>query len=69
MLSSSRGASREEDARRRGKAKKPDPKAPPLSDYRYADRLGYQFNGAGYIVGKETELWVVDATDGAARDA
>ena len=67
VLSSSRGATRDEDARKRGKAKKPDPKAPPTSDYRYADRLGYQFNGAGYIVGKETELWVVDATDGAAR--
>ena len=50
-------------ARRR----KPDPAAPPPSDYRFADRLGYQNNGAGFIVGKEAELWVVDAADGTAR--
>ncbi len=67
VLSSSRGATREEDARKRGKTRKPDPKAPPTSDYRYADRLVYQYNGAGYVVGKEAELWVVDATDGSAR--
>ncbi|HEX7474155.1 MAG TPA: prolyl oligopeptidase family serine peptidase, partial [Candidatus Limnocylindrales bacterium] len=67
VLSSSRGATRAEDARRRGTGRKPDPKLPPLSDYRYADRLGYQYNGAGYIVGKELELWVVEAGDGTAR--
>lgn len=67
VLSSSRGATRDEDRRKRGKGRKPDPKDPPRSDYRFADRLSYQFNGAGYIVGKETELWVVDADDGTAR--
>ena len=67
VLSASRGATREEDARRRGTGRKPDPKGPPPSDYRYADKLGYQFNGAGYIVGREPELWVVDVADGAAR--
>jgi dipeptidyl aminopeptidase/acylaminoacyl peptidase len=67
VLSASRGATREEDARKRGKSAKPDPKAPPPSDYRFADRLGYLANGAGYVVGKESELWVVDAADGTAR--
>ncbi len=67
VLSSSRGATRDEDRRKRGKSRKPDPKEPPRSDYRFADRLSYQYNGAGYIVGKETELWVVEADDGSAR--
>jgi dipeptidyl aminopeptidase/acylaminoacyl peptidase len=67
VLSSSRGATREEDARRRGRGRKPDPVAPPPADYHFADRLGYQYNGAGYIVGKEAELWVADAVDGTAR--
>ena len=67
VLSSSRGATREEDARRRGKGPDPAPDQPPPSDYRYFDRLGYQFNGAGFIAGREAELWIVDATDGDAR--
>ncbi|MDP9482448.1 MAG: S9 family peptidase, partial [Chloroflexota bacterium] len=67
VLSSSRGATRDEDRRKRGKGRKADPADPPRSDYRFADRLSYQYNGAGYIVGKETELWVVDAGDGSAR--
>ena len=66
-LSSSRGATREEDARRRGKAPNPTPDKPPAVDYRYFDRLGYQFNGAGFIAGQEAGLWLVDATDGSAR--
>ena len=36
-----------EEERRRGRPPKPKPGEPPLSDYRYIDRLGYQFNGAG----------------------
>ena len=65
-VSSSRGATREEDARKRGKTPDPAPDQPPASDYRYFDRLGYEFNGAGFIAGQEAELWLVDAADGAA---
>ena len=67
VLSSSRGSTREEDARRRGKGPSPAPDQPPPSDYRYFDRLGYQLNGAGFIVDGEAELWIVDAADGSAR--
>jgi dipeptidyl aminopeptidase/acylaminoacyl peptidase len=66
VLSSSRGATRTEDARRRGKGPSPAPDAPPSSDYRYVDRLGYMLNGAGYVGGQEPEVWVVDAGDGSA---
>ena len=47
VLSASRGATREEDARRRGKRLNPDPAEPPQSDYRYTDRLSYMSNGLG----------------------
>ena len=67
VLSSSRGATREEDGRRRGKRPSPDPAAPPTSDYRYTDRLSYMSNGSGFMSGRESALWVVDAADGAAR--
>jgi dipeptidyl aminopeptidase/acylaminoacyl peptidase len=68
VLSPSRGATREEDARRRGIAtRKPLPDAPPEPDYRYFDRLGYQSNGLGFITGREAELWSVTVESGAAR--
>ncbi len=67
VLSASRGATREDDARLRRKPKPVEPGTPPVSDYHYVDRLGYQFNGAGFIVGREARLWVVDAATGAAR--
>jgi dipeptidyl aminopeptidase/acylaminoacyl peptidase len=66
VLSSSRGATREVDARRRGKTPAPAPDQPPPSDYRYTDRLSYQSNGAGFVTGREAELWLVDAADGSA---
>ena len=34
-------------ARKRGRPAPPKPGETPLSDYRYIDRLGYQYNGAG----------------------
>ena len=67
VLSASRGATREEDARRRGKRLNPDPTEPPQSDYRYTDRLSYMSNGSGFMTGRELALWVVDAADGTAR--
>ena len=67
VLSSSRGATAKEDARLRGKGKPAEPGTPPNSDYHYFDRLGYQFNGAGFIVGHESRLWIVDAATGEAR--
>jgi dipeptidyl aminopeptidase/acylaminoacyl peptidase len=67
VLSSSRGATAQEDARRRGKDPAPAPADPPPSDYRYFDRLEYQYNGAGFVAGREPELWLVDVADGAAR--
>ena len=67
VLTSSKGATRKEDARRRGTADKRKPGDPPASDYHFVDRLGYQYNGAGFIYGSVAQLWVVDAVTGAAR--
>jgi acylaminoacyl-peptidase len=68
VLSPSRGATREEDARRRGvAARKPPADTPPEADYRFFDRLGYQFNGLGFIAGREAELWLAKVESGDAR--
>jgi len=67
VLTTSRGATREEDAKRRGKIAKPKPGEPPESDYHYLDRLGYLFNGAGFIYHQTAQLWVVDVATGEAR--
>jgi dipeptidyl aminopeptidase/acylaminoacyl peptidase len=67
VVSSSLGATREEDARLRGRPRRPGPADVPLSDYRYFDRLQHQFNGQGFLDGPSAQLWVVDATTGAAR--
>jgi acylaminoacyl-peptidase len=67
VLTSSLGATIEADRRRRGRLPKPKPGEPPLSDYRYIDRLGYQFNGAGFVDDREAHIWLVDAATGAAR--
>ena len=65
ILTPSRGATREADARARGRREaKP---GEPRSDYRYMDRLGYQVNGAGFTLGRQCQLWVVDASSGEAR--
>jgi dipeptidyl aminopeptidase/acylaminoacyl peptidase len=64
-LSPSRGANREEDARRRGiDPHGPAPDAPRTSDYRYIDRLSYLSNDAGFVAGREAQLWLVDAETG-----
>jgi dipeptidyl aminopeptidase/acylaminoacyl peptidase len=63
-VSASRAPTREADARRRGK-RKPEP-GNPESDYHYIDRLGYLFNGPGFIYNRIGHLWVVDAETGEA---
>ncbi len=67
VLSSSRGATMAEDTRRWGRPAKPKPGETPLSDYRYIDRLAYQYNGIGFIDDHDAHLWVVDAATGEAR--
>jgi dipeptidyl aminopeptidase/acylaminoacyl peptidase len=63
----SAAATREEDARRRGKNLKHPPEAPPDSDYRYVDRLNYMLNGAGFTYDRVPHLWLVDVATGEAR--
>ena len=67
VLTSSLGATTEADAKKRGRPAKPKPGEPPLSDYRYLDKLGYQYNGAGFIDDQDAHLWLVDAATGEAR--
>ena len=67
ILTSSLGATIEEDRRKRGRPAKPKPGETPLSDYRFIDRLNYQYNGAGFIDDKDQHLWLVDVESGAAR--
>lgn len=68
VLSASRGATAKDDARLRGKnVTKPEPGAPPLSDYHFIDRLQSMLNGAGFIYGSVPQLWIVDAETGEAR--
>ena len=67
ITTTSRGATREEDARRRGKDTTRKPGTPPESDYHYIERLNYLYNGRGLIYDQVAQLWVVDAASGAPR--
>lgn len=67
VLSSSRGATIAEDQRRWRRPPKPKPGETPLSDYRYLDRLDYQYNGVGFTDDHDAHLWLVDAVTGEAR--
>ncbi len=67
VISSSLGPTRKEDGCLRGKPRDPAQDAPLASDYRYMDRLGYQFNGRGFLDGPPAQLWIVDVASGAAR--
>ncbi len=67
VLTSSLGATRQLDVRRRGRPAPPKPGGSPLSDFRYIDKLGYQLNGTGFIDDKDDHLWLVDADTGEAR--
>ena len=67
VASSSHGSTRAEDHRIRGKTPPPKPGEAPESDYHFVDRLGYLFNGAGFIYHAIEQLWLVDAETGEAR--
>ncbi len=67
VTSSSHGSTRDEDHRIRGKTAAPKPGDEPESDYHFVDRLGYLFNGVGYIYHAIAQLWLVDAATGSAR--
>ena len=47
----------------------PTPDAPeaPRRDARLIDELSYQLNGAGFIYERRSNLWIIEAADGAAR--
>jgi dipeptidyl aminopeptidase/acylaminoacyl peptidase len=67
VISASRGTDRKADDRARRRLPEPGSGKPPVSDYWFFDRLGYQLNGAGVIAGRVPQLWIVDAVTGAAR--
>jgi dipeptidyl aminopeptidase/acylaminoacyl peptidase len=66
VVSSSIGATHDDDMKRRGKSERPTPGQPPSSDYRFIDRLEYMLNGEGFTYDKVTHLWLVDVATGAA---
>jgi dipeptidyl aminopeptidase/acylaminoacyl peptidase len=70
VVSSSRGATRAEDDRRRGIDRRaetaPTPGDPPPSDYRFIDRLEYMLNGKGFTYDRIGHLWLVDVATGRA---
>jgi len=68
VRSASRGATPDDDARRRrGPASgKPAAGTPPESDYRFIDRLDYMLNGKGFTYDRVIHLWLVDVETGAA---
>jgi dipeptidyl aminopeptidase/acylaminoacyl peptidase len=66
VVSTSYGATRAEDDRRRGIERRREPGTPPDSDYRFIDRLDYMLNGAGFTYDRIPHLWLVDAATGEA---
>lgn len=67
IKTSSHGSTRDEDRRRRGKPPANKPGEAPPSDYHFVDRLGYHYNGAGFIYHRRAQLWIADAATGEAR--
>jgi dipeptidyl aminopeptidase/acylaminoacyl peptidase len=67
VVTSSHGATRAEDAKRRGRVVRREPGALPESDFRFIDRLEYMLNGEGFTYDRIGHLWVVDAGSGEAR--
>ncbi len=69
VVSASLGATRREEARlrRRGEPPEGEKGSTPRPDFRYIDRLGYQYNGVGFIDDRETHLWLVDVETGRVR--
>jgi acylaminoacyl-peptidase len=67
VVSSSVGATYEEDSRRRDlERRKVEPGTPPPSDLRFVDRLDYMLNGPGFTYDRTTHLWLVDVATGSA---
>ena len=66
VTSTSHRANRKDDRKARGLDRKREPIDPLESDYRYIDRLGYMFNGPGFIYDQVAHLWLVDVASGAA---
>ncbi|HET9345528.1 MAG TPA: S9 family peptidase [Candidatus Limnocylindrales bacterium] len=66
VTSTSHRANRKDDRKARGLDRKREPADPLESDYRYIDRLGYMFNGPGFIYDQVAHLWIVDVATGEA---
>ena len=67
VTTTSQAATRKDDRKARGLEAKREPADPPPSDYHYIDRLAYMYNGAGFIFGSVSHIWVVDVATGEAR--
>ncbi len=67
VRTASRGATKDDDRRKRGRTDKPKPGEAPESDYHFVDRLGYLYNGKGYVYHLTGQLWVVDIETAEAR--
>ncbi len=68
-ISASAGATRAEDASRRGIGGTEATSSsgePPASDYRFIDRLEYMLNGKGFTYDRVVHLWLIDAVTGEA---
>jgi dipeptidyl aminopeptidase/acylaminoacyl peptidase len=65
VVSASYGATQGDDRRRRG-LDRSEPGSPPVSDYRFVDRLDYMLNGKGFTYDRVMHLWLVDVGDGMA---
>ena len=50
----------------KGPRRRREPGEAPESDYRFIERLQYQYNGSGFIHDRFTHLWLVDAASGEA---
>ena len=66
VVSTSHGGTHDEDARARGRGRKPKSDEPPDSDYRFIDRLNYMVNGPGFQYDRIRHLWLVDVEGGQA---
>jgi dipeptidyl aminopeptidase/acylaminoacyl peptidase len=66
VVSISHGATHADDARARGKRRKPPSDQPPESDYRFIDRLNYMVNGPGFQYDRIRHLWLVEVATGQA---
>ena len=66
VVTSSHGATRDDDDRLRGIDRKAESGTDPASDYRFLDRLDYMLNGSGFTYDKIRHLWLVDVATGEA---